>query len=143
VAPDGRFYAIEIEHDELAQIPRRAADAGLANLTVVKASHTDTGLAGRLLRRHLYDRRLSSSRGSDATDRSIFAALRRGGRLFIADFYPTWLFSFWTTPTMRRNFGGHGVAEPLLVSRLKSVGFKLVEEISGYPSKGRPPVTRL
>jgi hypothetical protein len=27
-------------------------------------------------------------------------------RLFIADFYPTWLFSFWATPAMRLNFGG-------------------------------------
>jgi len=36
---------------------------------------------------------------------------------------------------MRRNFGGHGVAEPLLVSQLTSVGFKMVEEIPDYPPK--------
>jgi len=45
VGPAGHVYATEIDPDELVEIPRRAADAGLANLTVVTASDTDTGLA--------------------------------------------------------------------------------------------------
>jgi len=69
-----------------------------------------------------------------ATDKSLLTALKPGGRLFISDFYPTWLFSFWTTDSMRRNFGGHGVAEPLLESQLTGVGFRLVQDLPGYPT---------
>jgi hypothetical protein len=122
----------------LTEIPKRAVDAELANVTVVKASDTDTGLVAGCCEgiymtdvyHHLAD--------PIATDKSIFAALKPGGRFFISDFYPTWLFSFWTTPAMRQNFGGHGVAEPLLISQLSGVGFKVVEEIPSYPSKWPP-----
>jgi ubiquinone/menaquinone biosynthesis C-methylase UbiE len=138
VGPAGHLYATEIDPDELTEIPRRAVDAGLANVTVVKASDTDTGLAAGCCDAIYMTDVYHHFEDPIATDKSIFAALKPGGRLFIADFYPTWLFSFWTTSAMRRNFGGHGVAEPLLVSQLTSVGFKVVEEIPGYPSKWPP-----
>jgi ubiquinone/menaquinone biosynthesis C-methylase UbiE len=138
VGPAGRLYATEIDPDELTEIRKRAADAGLANVTVVKASDADTGLAAGCCDGIYMTDVYHHFEDPIATDKSMFAALKPGGRLFIADFYPTWLFYFWTTPAMRRNFGGHGVAEPLLVSQLTSVGFKVVEEIPGYPSKWPP-----
>lgn len=135
VAPEGRLYATEIDHDELPEILQRANGADLSNVTVVKATDTETGLRTECcdgiymtdVYHHFVD--------PIAADKSIFAALKPGGKLFIADFYPTWLFAFWTTPAMRRNFGGHGVAEPLLVNQLESVGFQMVQEFKGYPPK--------
>jgi ubiquinone/menaquinone biosynthesis C-methylase UbiE len=135
VGPAGHLYATEIDPDELTEIPRRAADAGLANVMVVKASVADTGLAAGCCDGIYMTDVYHHFEDPIATDKSIFAALKPGGRLFISDFYPTWLFAFWTTPAMRRNFGGHGVAEPRLVSQLSGVGFMFVEQIPGYPSK--------
>ena len=135
VGPTGHLYATEVDPDELTEIPKRTADAGLANVTVVKATDTDTGLAPGCCDGIYMTDVYHHFANPLATDKSIFAALKPGGRLFISDFYPTSLFSFSTTPAMRRNFGGHGVAEPLLISQLTSVGFRLVEEIPGYPSK--------
>jgi ubiquinone/menaquinone biosynthesis C-methylase UbiE len=134
VGPAGRLYATEVDPGELKEIARRADAAGLANVTVVKASDTATGLAAACcdgiymigVYHHFVD--------PIATDRSIFAALKPGGRLFVADFYPSWLLWLWATPAMERNFGGHGVAEPLLMSQLSGAGFKLIREIPDYPS---------
>ena len=131
----GRLYATEIDADDLAEISSRAGDDGLANVTVVKATDTETGLKAACCDAIFMTDVYHHFADPIATDKSIFAALKPGGRLFISDFYPTWIFSFWTTAAMRRNFGGHGVAEPLLVSQLTSVGFKVVEEIPGYPPK--------
>src|SRR5215469_5456339 len=135
VGSAGHLYATEIDPEELTEIPKRAADAGLANVTVIKASVTDTGLAAGCCDTIYITDVYHHFEDPIATDKSMFAALKPGGRLFISDFYPTWLFAFWTTDAMRRNFGGHGVAEPLLESQLTGVGFRLVEEIPNYHSK--------
>jgi len=110
------------------------SDAGLANLTVVTASDTDTGLAPGCCDAIYMTDVYHHFTDPIATDKSLLTALKPGGRLFISDFYPTWLFSFWTTDSMRRNFGGHGVAEPLLESQLTGVGFRLVQDLPGYPT---------
>ena len=135
VGPEGRLYATEIDRDELTEILRRANDAGLVNVTVVKATDTETGLKADCCEGIYMTDVYHHFAEPIATDKSIFAALKPGGKLLVADFYPTSLFAFWTTPAMRRNFGGHGVAEPLMVSQLESVGFNMVEELKGYPPK--------
>jgi len=135
VGPEGRLYATEIDPDDLKEIAKRAADAGLTNVTVVKATDTETGLKTLCCDAIFMTDVYHHFSDPIAIDKSMFAALNPGGRLFISDFYPTWIFLFWTTAAMRRNFGGHGVAEPLLVSQLTSVGFKMVEEIPDYPPK--------
>ena len=56
-----------------------------------------------------------------AYDRSIFRALRPGGALLIADFYPTWLL------------GGMGVPEPQLVEQLTAAGFQTVHVLTNCP----------
>lgn len=133
VGAAGHVWATEVDRDELAEIQRRAADAGLANVTAMKGSDSGSGLPAGCCNGIYMTGVYHHFADPIAIDKSIFDALKPGGRLFIADFYPTWLFSLWTTPEMRRNFGGHGVPEPLLVDHLTSVGFRLVEQIPGYP----------
>jgi protein-L-isoaspartate O-methyltransferase len=134
VGPSGHLYATEVDPAELKEIAQRAADAGLANVTVVTGSDTGTGLAPNSCDAIYMTGVYHHFPDPLAMDRSLFASLKPGGRMFIADFYPSWLLWFWATPAMERNFGGHGVAEPLMVSQLISAGFRLVEEIPGYPS---------
>jgi protein-L-isoaspartate O-methyltransferase len=134
VGPAGRLYATEVDSAELNEIARRAAQAGLANVTVVKGSDTGTGLAPECCNAIYMTGVYHHFTDPLAMDRSLYASLKPGGRMFIADFYPTWLLWFWATPAMKRNFGGHGVAEPLMVSQLTAAGFRLVEELPGIPS---------
>jgi ubiquinone/menaquinone biosynthesis C-methylase UbiE len=133
VGPSGHLYATEVDSAELEEIARRAADAGLANVTVVKGSDTATGLPPACCDAIYMTGVYHHFANPPAMDKSLFESLKPGGRMFIADFYPTWLFWFWTTPAMKRNFGGHGVAEPLLASQLTAAGFRQIDEIPGYP----------
>jgi ubiquinone/menaquinone biosynthesis C-methylase UbiE len=133
VGPSGHAYATEVDPAELKEIAQRAADAGLANVTVVTGSDTGSGLAPDSCDAIYMTGVYHHFPDPIAIDRSMFAALKPGGRMFIADFYPSWLLWPWATPAMERNFGGHGVAEPVMVSQLTSVGFRLVDEIPGYP----------
>lgn len=121
VGTAGRMYANEIDPDRLAEIRQRVADAGFGNVTVVTATATDTGLPADscdaiymiYVYHHLTD--------PAAYDRSILRALRPGGALFIADFYPTWLL------------GGMGVPQPQLVEQLTAAGFQTVHELTNCP----------
>lgn len=121
VGPAGRMYANEIDPDRLAEIRERVANAGIGNVTVVTATATDTGLPADscdaiymiYVYHHLTD--------PAAYDRSIFRALKPGGALFIADFYPTWLL------------GGMGVPQPQLVEQLTAAGFQTVHVLTNYP----------
>ncbi len=121
VGPAGRMYANEIDPDRLAEIRTRVANAGIGNVTVVTATATDTGLPADscdaiymiYVYHHLKD--------PAAYDRSIFRALRPGGALFIADFYPTWLL------------GGMGVPQPKLVEQLTAAGFQTVHVLTNCP----------
>ncbi len=66
-------------------------------------------------------------------DKCILRALRPSATLVVSDFYPSWLLAPWATATMRKNFGGHGVAESQLVQQLTSAGFRFVEELPNCP----------
>ena len=121
VGPAGRMYANEIEPERLAEIRQRVANASIGNVTVVTATATDTGLPADscdaiymiYVYHHLTD--------PTAYDSSIFRALRPGGALFIADFYPTWLL------------GGMGVPQPQLVEQLTTAGFQTVHVLTNCP----------
>lgn len=134
VGPSGRVYSTELDPERLADIRKRVAEAGLHNTTVVAATANSTGLAANScdavymigVYHHLTD--------PAGTDRSLFAALKPGGRLLVNDFPPTLWLWLWTPQGVPDNRGGHGVADHIVVDELTRAGFEFEREISPWHS---------
>ncbi len=134
VGPSGHVYATELDPDRLADIRKRVAAVGLRNTAVVAATPDSTGLvAGSCdaaymigVYHHLTD--------PVDTDRSLFAALKPGGRLLVNDFPPTLWLWLWTPKGVPDNRGGHGVADHIVVDELTRAGFEFEREISPWHS---------
>jgi ubiquinone/menaquinone biosynthesis C-methylase UbiE len=133
VGPAGRVYSTEIDPESLAEIRKRVAAAELKNVTAVAATATETGLppdsCDGIFMIGVYHHLTEPA----VYDRSILRALRPGATLVVSDFYPSWLLAPWATATMRKNFGGHGVAEPQLVEQLTGAGFRFIEQLPDCP----------
>ena len=129
VAPSGHVYASEIDPRLVAEIQQQALDAGLDNLTVVKATPTDSALPAGCCEavymigvyHHLTD--------PAATDASIFRALKPAGRLLVDDFPPTLWLALFKVKGVPANRGGHGVPDQIVASELSGAGFQQVQEI--------------
>lgn len=126
VGPGGRVFSTEIDPEAIDQIRRRVRAAGLENVTVVRATASDTGLpAGccdAVFMIGVYHHFTDPLR----TDASIFRALRPGGRLVIVDFRPSWLLKPWTPKGIPSNRGGHGIPEQILENEVTHSGFRIV-----------------
>jgi len=132
VGPTGHVYSTEIDADRRADIRKRVAHDKLANVSVVEATPTDTGLPVHCcdaiymigVYHHITD--------PVATDRSLFGALKPGGRLLVNDFPPTlWLWP-WTPAGVPADRGGHGVSDRIVTQELTQAGFQQVRKISPW-----------
>jgi len=125
VGPSGRVYATEIDKDKLAEIRRTAAEAGLANVTVIEGAVSRTNLPeaccdavySRLVYHHLTD--------PDAINAYIRRALRPGGRLLIIDFEPGGPLDLFPSGTEERH-GGHGAPRETVTKEVTAAGFELL-----------------
>jgi precorrin-6B methylase 2 len=132
VGPTGRVYATEIDPERVEEIRKRAADAGVDNITVIEAAPTDTGLPEGCcdgaymigVYHHVTD--------PAATDASIFRALKPGARLVVNDFPPTIWLSLFKVQGVPANRGGHGVADHIVIDEMKAAGFNEVKEMSPW-----------
>jgi len=128
VGPTGRVFATEIDPARIEEIRKRIHDTGLANLTVVRATPTDSGLPADCcdaaymigVYHHLTD--------PAATDASIFRALKPGARLLINDFPPTIWLALFKVKGVPSNRGGHGVPDDIAVNEITAAGFREVKE---------------
>lgn len=129
VVSEGRVFSTEIDPARLRRLQEAVLAAKLANVTVVEAHSSETGLPANccdaiVLRRvyhHLSD--------PAATNLDLLRALRPGGVLAIIDFPPmfSWLWP-WRT--------GHGMAAGLVVEEVTAGGFTLVKVIEDWPGRG-------
>jgi ubiquinone/menaquinone biosynthesis C-methylase UbiE len=128
VGPDGKVYATEINQPLLEKIRNTARNAKVTNIAVLAATQHDTGLPhdscdGILLREvyhHLTD--------PMSVDRSLYEALRPGGRIAIVDFEPV---PGWPAPPgVPANRRWHGVPATIVSTELTACGFKQVEAIN-------------
>ena len=135
VAPNGTVYSTEIDPKKLDQIRQAVQKAGIHNVVVVAGAYNDTRLPPNccdaiFLRRvyhHLTD--------PLDMDRSLYLALRPGGRLAIIDFEPSQRPGERPPPGVPANRGGHGAPKPIVTRELTQTGFVPVATID-WPVSG-------
>jgi ubiquinone/menaquinone biosynthesis C-methylase UbiE len=123
VAPNGTVYATEIDPKKLDRIRQAVQKAGIHNVVVIAGADNDTRLPpnccdGIFLRRvyhHLTD--------PVDMDRSLYLAMRPGGRLAIIDFEPSQRPGEPPPPGVPANRGGHGAPKPIVTRELTEAGF--------------------
>jgi SAM-dependent methyltransferase len=128
VGRTGRVFATEVDLARIDGIRKRVHDAGLANVTVVEATPTDSGLLADCcdaaymigVYHHLTD--------PAATDASLFRALKPGARLVINDFPPTIWLALFKVKGVPANRGGHGVPDHIVINEIAAAGFREVIE---------------
>jgi len=133
VGPKGHIFSTEIDPRKLDKIRAAVAAARLNNVTVVRATASDTGLPANccdaiLLRRvyhHLTD--------PADTDRGLLQALRSGGQMAVLDFRPSILLWPWKPKGLPPNREGHGIDPVTVVAELKHAGFEYVSMDDPWP----------
>jgi ubiquinone/menaquinone biosynthesis C-methylase UbiE len=123
VAPNGTVYSTEIDPKKLDKIRQAVQKAGIHNVVVIAGANNDTRLPSNccdaiFLRRvyhHLTD--------PVDMDRSLYLAMRPGGRLAIIDFEPSQRPGEPPPPGVPANRGGHGAPKPIVTRELTQAGF--------------------
>lgn len=112
--PQGRVIATDIEPDMVRFVTERARREQLDNLTATVVGAAEPGLAAQSVDRILIVHVWHHLAGRGAYARSLAAALRRGGRVFVVDF--TLTAERGPPPSLR-------VAPEQVVAELTTAGF--------------------
>ena len=135
VAPNGTVYSTEIDPNKLDKIRQAVQKARIHNVVVIAGAKNDTRLPPNscdtiFLRRvyhHLTD--------PLDMDRSLYLAMRPGGRLAIIDFEPSQRPGEPPPPGVPANRGGHGAPKSIVTQELTHAGFVPVATID-WPVSG-------
>ncbi len=122
--PGGRFYATEVEAGKIAELEERLDQPSLGEIDVVLGDQQDTGLPPGCCDAILLRRTYHHFTDPAAMNRSMFQALKPGGRLVIVD-YTTFLSS--RVEGVPENRSGHGLAPEILLEETAAAGFVLAE----------------
>jgi len=133
VGPGGKVYATEINQQLLDTIRNAARRAKTPNIEVVKATQHNTGLphgcCDAIFLRDVYHHLTDPM----SVDRSLYEALRPGGRLAVIDFEPV---PKWPAPPgVPANRRWHGVPASIVSKELMACGFTRLEMID-WPTSG-------
>lgn len=134
IVTTGHVFATEIDEAALKSIRDAAADAGIENLTVIRAAGNSTnlppGCCDAAFLRGVYHH---ITRPAE-TNASLLRAIRPGGRLAIIDFEPSWFLStFFPVSDVPSDRGGHGVPADVVVRELTGTGFVLLRRLEDWP----------
>jgi protein-L-isoaspartate O-methyltransferase len=130
VGASGRVYATEVESDKLEQIRKKVKADGIANVSTVLGDQDHTGLPERccdaILLRMVYHHFTDPS----AMRRSLWSALRPGGRVLVVEVPP---HSSWRKLEGVPERGGHGIPAVELIADMRSQGFTVVAQDDDWP----------
>ena len=126
VVSEGRVFSTEIDPARLRRLQEAVLAAKLANVTVVEAHSSETGLPANccdaIVLRRVYHH-LTDPSGLNA---GLLLALRPGGVLAVIDFPPPFFLGR----------GQFGVPAGDVTTEVKASGFELVRLIDDWPGRG-------
>lgn len=126
VGQAGRVFSTEVSEPQLARLRQAATDASLANVTVLPAAVESTnlpdGCCDAIFMRNVYHH----FERPEAINRSLFAALKPGGRIAVIDFPPGNGTEAATAAGRAGGDGFHGVKKETVARELESAGFTRV-----------------
>jgi ubiquinone/menaquinone biosynthesis C-methylase UbiE len=141
VGVTGRVYATEIETEKQEAIRTAARAAGLANVEVVPAQLTSSGLPAdcceAIFMRHVYHHLSDPA----AVDRDLLRALRPGGVLVVVDFPPTWYLRPFTPEGVGEERSRHGIEASDALIELLAAGFGQARRIEPWHERWLGPDT--
>ena len=147
VGPAGQVYATEVEADKLEKVQQKAKADGLDNVRTVLGDQSGTGLpegcCDAILLRMVYHHFTDPV----AMRRSLWSALKPGGRVAVIDVPP---HASWRKLEGVPERGGHGIPRAELVADMRSGGFTVVAQHEEWPGEDdsycvvfqRPMLTR-
>jgi predicted methyltransferase len=125
VGPSGRVYSNEINPARRADIGKAVAAAALANVTIVEGRPADAnvpeGCCDAAFMRNVYHHFDDPA----AMNRSLYAALRPGGRIAIIDFPPR-SGGASASAGGRATGNRHGVTAETVIEELEAAGFEML-----------------
>lgn len=126
VVSEGRVFSTEIDPARLRRLHEAVLAAKLANVTVLEAHSSETGLPANccdaIVLRRVYHH-LTDPSGLNA---GLLLALRPGGVLAVIDFPPPFFLGR----------GQFGVPAGDVTTEVKASGFELVRLIDDWPGRG-------
>jgi predicted methyltransferase len=138
LGPTGRVYATDIGAAQLAEILEYVAREGVSNVAVIEGTPNSTnlpeGCCDAIFLRDVYHHLTSA----EQMNKSVFAALKQGGRLAVIDFEPQAGSAL--PKGVPENRGGHGIRPGLLISEITAAGLRHVTTIPRWPPDGRNPI---
>jgi len=135
LGPSGRVFSTEMEEKNLDKIRKAASDAGLANINVIRGGEQSTNLpAGccnavfmRKVYHHITD--------PEAINRTLFEAVRPGGKLAVIDFEKPWMLWLPRPDGIPQDRPGHGVPPAVVIKEMQQAGFTLEHRIDDWPER--------
>jgi SAM-dependent methyltransferase len=134
VGSGGHVFSTEIDPKRLARL--RKQSTARANMSVIPAGVDSTNLPAdccdAIFVRSVYHHFANPA----SIDRSLYCALRPGGRLAIADFPPKRLLSL-IAPVkgVPANRHGHGVPSEVVQAEVTAAGFEFEKRVPDWPQK--------